>query len=283
MRLIRAELLKARRRSATWIVLVVTLVLMGVLYLLSGPVFQGLGVIEFPAAYVPIGQFAYGLGGLLALIYAAAFIGADWNWGVIRNVVARGESRVAYLLAKAAALAILLGIALLILFAFGIVMSYVTGLVWGVPVASPLRGDGLTDLLAWIGLGFPVLLQRAAIGFTVAVLLRSQLAGAIVGVLFFFGESIVRFMLLFLSFGSRGLDPGGPGFQPLENQWYQFLPITIGDYVVGAAPGSINLQGALEGLLIEPVPLNLALPAVLIYLALTVGLALVVFRRQEIA
>ncbi|HUR16742.1 MAG TPA: ABC transporter permease, partial [Candidatus Limnocylindrales bacterium] len=202
MRLVKAELLKARRRSATWIVLVVTLVLMGVLYLLSGPVFKGLGVIEFPQAYVVIGQFAYGLGGLLALIYAAAFVGADWNWGVIRNVVARGESREAYLLAKAAALAILLGIALLILFLFGIVMSYVTGFAWDVPVASPLRAEGLSDLLTWIGLGFPVLLQRAAIGFAVAVILRSQLAGSIVGVMFFFGESIVRYMLIFLSVGA---------------------------------------------------------------------------------
>ncbi len=281
MRLIRAELLKARRRSATWIVLIVTLVLMGILYLLSGPVFKGLGVIEFPQAYVVIGQFAYGLGGLLALIYAAAFVGADWNWGVVRNVIARGESRVAYLLAKAAALAIMFALALVILFLFGIVMSYVTGIVWGVPVASPLRADGLTDFLTWIGLGYPVLIQRAAIGFAVAVILRSQLAGAIVGVMFFFGESIVRFMLIFLSVGSRGLEGLGEG--AIDNQWYQFLPVTIGDYVVSAAPGSVNLQGEFENLLIKPVPLSLALPAVLIYLVVAIGISLIIFRRQEIA
>src|SRR5688500_15434606 len=106
MRLVRAELLKARRRQATWVLLIVMLVIMAVIYLIAGAAFQELEIIEFPGAYALIGQFAFGLGGLLALVYAAAFVGADWSWGVVRNVVARGESRSAYLLAKAIALAI---------------------------------------------------------------------------------------------------------------------------------------------------------------------------------
>src|SRR5512141_2067660 len=121
MRLVRAELLKARRRQATWVLLIVALVLMAVTYLLVGWGIQsarqytgdfgsglGLNVLEFPAQYSTIGQFAFGLGGLLAVVFTAAFVGADWNWGVLRNVVARGESRAIYLLAKAAAVAILL-------------------------------------------------------------------------------------------------------------------------------------------------------------------------------
>ena len=282
MRLIRAELLKARRRQATWVLLIAMLAIMGLIYLVAGIGFRALGAIEFPGAYALIGQFGFGLGGLLALVYAAALVGADWNWGVIRQVIARGESRTMYLLAKAAALAILLAIALVIIFAFGIVMTYLSGAIWGVPVASPLRGRGLFNLVDWLVLTYPVLLHRAVIGMAVAVILRSQLAGAIVGVVLFLGEPILRLMFIGLTMAGANFDGFVDGIQRLGLQWWQFLPITVGDYVANAAPGAVNLQGSFEGLFIEPVPLALGLPAVLIYLALTVGAALLAFNRQEI-
>ena len=282
MRLIRAELLKARRRRATWVMLIVMLVIMGLIYLVAGAAFQLLGVIEFPAAYALISQFAFGLGGLLALVYAAAFVGADWNWGVVRNVIARGESRTAYLLAKAAALAVMFAIALVLIFLFGIVMTYVTGLIWSVPVVSPLRGRGLQDLADWLVLTYPVILQRAAIGLVVAVLLRSQLAGAVVGVLLYLGEPIIRFTLTLFTFGAVLEDRFMNNFEPGPNQWFQFLPITIGDYVVQGAPGAVNLQNSLEGLLIKPVPVEIGMLAVLIYLLVTIAIGIFFFNRQEI-
>jgi ABC-type transport system involved in multi-copper enzyme maturation permease subunit len=282
VRLLRAELLKARRRQATWVLLLVMMAIMAAIYLIAGVGFQTAGIIEFPGAYGLISQFAFGLGGLLGLVYAAALVGADWNWGVVRNVVARGESRTNYLLAKAGALAIILGVALLVIFAFGIVMTYVTGLLFGVPVASPLRGRGLQDLADWLVLVYPVLLQRAAIGLAVAVVLRSQLAGAVVGVLLYLGEPIVRLTFTFLTFGGRGLE-GIIGGEPVGPEWFQFLPITVGDYVVNAAPGAFNLQGSLEGFFLRPVPLDQGLLAVGIYLAVTVLIAIAALNRQEIA
>lgn len=283
MRLIRAELLKARRRQATWVMLGVFLILMGLIYLLAGSAFKFMGIIEFPAAYALIGQFAFGLGGILAVVYAAAFVGADWNWGVLRNVIARGESRALYLLAKAVALAILLGIAIVIVFAFGILMTYVTGLVWGVPVASPLRGNGLADLVEWLALGYPVLIQRAMLGLAVAVLLRSQLAGAVVGIVLYLGESIIRLMLTGAALIGRAGQGFEGGFQPIGPEWFQYLPISVGDYVVNAAPGgATSISGGLEQFLLKPVPLELALPTVLIYLVLSITLAVVALNRQEI-
>ncbi|MGI8929359.1 MAG: ABC transporter permease subunit [Candidatus Limnocylindrales bacterium] len=283
MRLIRAELLKARRRQATWVMLGVFLILMGLIYLVAGSAFKFIGIIEFPAAYALVGQFAFGLGGILAVVYAAAFVGADWNWGVLRNVIARGESRARYLLAKAVALAILLGIALLIVFAFGIVMTYVTGLIWGVPVASPLRGNGLADLVEWLAFGYPVLIQRAMLGLAVAVLLRSQLAGAVVGIVLYLGESIIRLMLTGAALIGRAQEPFEGGFQPIGPEWFQYLPISVGDYVVNAAPGGqTSISGGIEQFLLRPVPLELALPTVLIYLVLSITLAVVALNRQEI-
>jgi ABC-type transport system involved in multi-copper enzyme maturation permease subunit len=301
MRLIRAELLKARRRSATYVLLIVALVLMGITYLLIGWGMQtardmtgdfggglGLDVFEFPAQYSTIGQFAFGIGGLLAVVYAAAFAGADWNWGVLRNVIARGESRANYLLAKAAALAILLALGTLIVFALGILLVYVTGFMFGLPVSSPLRGRGLQDLIENLVIGYPVLLQRAALGFAVAVVLRSQLAGAVVGIALYVGEAFLTTILTGITIASSfGNVFNQGGFQPIGPEWYQFLPISIGGNVLSALPGSSAAAaavggGGFQGLLLRPVPLELALPAVLIYLAVAVGVAIFALNRQEI-
>ncbi len=286
MRLIRAELLKMRRRTATYVVLIVALVLMALTYLATGSAYQFIGLIEFPGAYALIAQFAFALGGLLAIVYSAAFVGSDWNWGVLRNVIARGESRGRYLLAKAAALAIVFAIALLIVFAVGIALTYLQGFIYGVPVGSPLRGRGLFNLVDWLVLGFPVLLQRAALGFAVAVLLRSQLAGAVVGIILFLGESLITSILTVVTFGSRFITGGGGlnGFEPIGPEWFQFLPISIGGNVLNALPGGGGPvgEGGIQNLLIRPVPIEIALPGVLIYLVASLAVAVVALNRQEI-
>jgi ABC-type transport system involved in multi-copper enzyme maturation permease subunit len=289
MRLVRAELLKIRRRQSTWVMLIVALVLMGLIFLIAGIAFKALGIIEFPQAYSYLSQFTFGLGGLLAVVYAASYVGADWNWGVVRNVVARGESRTNYLLAKAAALAIVLAVAVLIMFGVGLVLAYVTGALYGVPVSNPLRGRGLQDLFDNLVLGYPVLLERAALGFAVAVILRSQLAGAVIAIILFLGESILKTILTGLTLAgmiTNGFEPGGAGFdfQQPGPEWYQFLPISVGDYVVGAAPGTTaSLGGGLEQFLLKPVPLEQALTAVVIYGVIAMVLAVIAINRQEIA
>lgn len=285
MRLVRAELLKIRRRQATWVMLILSVVLMAMLYLLGSLGFVMAGIIEFPAAYGGISQFAFGLGGLLAVVYSAMYVGSDWNWGVVRNVVARGESRTNYLLAKAAALAIVFAIFVLIMYAVGIVMAYVAGLFHGLPVASPLRGRGLQDLVENIVIGYPVLLERAAIGFAVAVALRSQLAGAVVGIVLFLGESVVKFTMIGVSFAQRadGFLRGEGSAELIGPEWYQFLPVSVGDYAVGAAPGgSAGITAIVEQFLIRPVPLAQAMVAISIYLVVAMAIAILAFRRQEI-
>ncbi|CAN5694182.1 hypothetical protein BH24CHL5_BH24CHL5_08280 [soil metagenome] len=285
MTLIRAELLKIRRRQATWVMLGLALFLLVIIFLLGSVTFQITGSIEFPAAYAGISQFAFGLGGLLAVVYSAAFVGADWNWGVLRNVVARGESRARYMLAKAAALAIVLAIATVLIYLVGIVLAFVAGMLFNLPVESPLRGRGLQDLVDNLLLGYPVLLERASLGFAVAVVLRSQLAGAVVGIVFFLGESILKFTLLGATLAGRAGDFIGSGgsIELIGPEWYQFLPVGVGDYVIGAAPGgSGGLTNIIEQFLIRPVPLPLALLSVAIYLVSAMTVAIVVLNRQEI-
>src|SRR3954464_11252945 len=142
--LIRAELLKIRRRQATYVVLAVALFLMVAIFFVAGAAgaFAINGLIEFPGSYSFINQFCFGLGGLLAIVYAAAYVGADWNWGVVRNVVARGEGRERYLLAKFVSVAIVLALATVLRVAVCFVLLYLQALIYNVPVANPFRANG---------------------------------------------------------------------------------------------------------------------------------------------
>jgi hypothetical protein len=247
------------------------------------------GIVEFPQAYGVIGEFTFGTGSILAMVFAAAFVGADWNWGVLRNVIARGESRMNYLLAKAVALALVLAIFAVVMFLVGIIATHLSGMAHGIAVASPFRGRGLQDLLEWLVLGYPVLLQRAALGVAVAVVLRSQLAGAVVGVVLYVGEAaLTTFLTLATFFGRFGgqFDPdtaAGP-FTPIGPEWFQFLPISMGGNVLSAAPGGgvAGSSSGVQDLFLRPVPLDLALALVIIYGTIAIGAAIISLNRQEI-
>lgn len=292
--LIRAELLKIRRRQATYVLLVIELVLTAIVFLATGRYWQLQELISFPQGFAFIQQTAFQLGGLIAIVFAAAYVGSDWNWGVLRNVVARGESRERYLLAKFIALAIVLAIGLLIEFAACFVLLYLVGAIYNVPMANPLRGTGLQDIGVWLVFGFPVLLQRAAIGFAVAAIFRSQLAGAVVGIVLFLVELVVTTILTLLTVSSRFTDGGGPfgggrggdigAIQPSGPEWFQFLPISIGGNVFNALPGAGGPgSGDINSIFLQPVPFTQALLGVFVYMIGALVIAMVVVRRQEIA
>ena len=136
------------------------------------------------------------------MVYAAAFVGADWNWGVLRNVIARGESRSSYLLAKAAAIGDRAGhrvcssssrpaFVLIYVRSFDrpACPSAIRSARHGADGPAPISSSSASASC----------FERAAIGFAVAVVLRSQLAGAVVGIVLFLGESVVTAILTVIS------------------------------------------------------------------------------------
>ncbi|MFN8621916.1 MAG: hypothetical protein U0869_14385 [Chloroflexota bacterium] len=280
MRLVRAELLKLRKRWATYIVLAIVLGLMALVYLLIGVLARGTAsgtaglITGFPNGYGVINQFVFGLGSLLAVAYAAAVVGADWSFGVMRVFIARGESRTRYVLAKAIGLAIMLAIGVLIAYAAGMALSAVASSLLGQPLGQPFGSQGIHDLVASLVLGTFVLFQRAAIGFMVAMVLRSQLAGVVVGIVLYIAEPILTTILLALSFG-------GLRAVSLDTvQWYQFLPFSIGSSLLehAAAGGQTGSR-----ITLTPVPLEPALAAVAIYLVASLAIAMLALRRAEVA
>ncbi len=265
MRLLGAELLKLRRRWASYVVLGVLLVLMTLVYVLIGltsPHGGGVAsnlVIRFPSAYAVINQFIFGLGSLLAVSYAAAIGGADWNWGVLRVIVARGEGRSRYIGVKFLGLAIVLHRGR----------------------AHRLRGRHRADLRGRRARGLlgrrsagrrgchdprPVPRVRhiraaatAAIGFAVAVLLRSQVAGVVVGIVLYIGESILSTILVAISFG------GSAFRRPRHDARLAVVPVPALQHrrqrpVGRDHPSSIS--GDLSRMLLQPVSLGAAAVAV---------------------
>lgn len=288
MRLIRAELMAMRRRAATYVVLGVLLAVMGLIYLVVGLTSSGPGnfasdVVAFPQAFSVIGQLVFGLGSLIAVIYAAAIAGGDWNWGIPRIVLSRGESRVTYVLAKAVALAIVLGIGVLIAYAAGIALVYMAAAMSGVAAGDPFGGTAMEQLLKSLGLGYPVLIERAAIALAVAILLRSQLAGIVIGIVLYIGEGILGGIMLAIALSSRF---GGGSLEdltePFGPEWYQYLPFTVGDSVLAAAASS-GADGGFEEIFLRPVPLEQALVAVAAYAVVALAVAVVSVWRAEIS
>ncbi len=284
IRLLRAELLKLRRRWASYVVLGMLLVLMPLVYVLIGFTSERGGgvatnlVIRFPSAYAVIDQFVFGLGSLLAVSYAAAIGGADWNWGVLRVIVARGEGRARYILAKFLGLTIACIVGVLIAYAAGILLTFLGAALAGSSAGDPFAGEGTTTLGRSLAYGTFVLLQRAAIGFAVAVLLRSQVAGVVVGIVLYIGENILSTVLLAITFGGSALS----GLTTThDTQWFQFLPFSIGDSVLSAASASVG--GDLSRMLLEPVALGTAVAATAAYLVLALAVAMVATERAEIA
>jgi ABC-type transport system involved in multi-copper enzyme maturation permease subunit len=176
-----------------------------------------LALVTFPGAYDLILSFLFGLGGLFAVIYGAAIAGSEWTWGTLKTAVVRGESRSRYLLATFAAIAVVLAVGLLIAFVIGVAAAALGSTIAGIP----LDGIGDTAMLGTLpehfARGWVAITATAALGFAVATLARSQLAGIGVGIAFYFGETfagiflpdVVRYLPFHLSQAAVG---GGGGF-----------------------------------------------------------------------
>ena len=236
MRVFAATLRKLVRRPATWVTLGLAIGLLSLILLLVGATLQevppgasrsaSLLFVTFPGAYVIVLSFVLGLGGLFAVIYGAAIAGSEWGWGTLKSAVARGESRWHYIAATFAAVALLLGLGLVIAYAAGILSAILAGRLAGVAATGlddPRILGELPDHLArsWLAIA-----EQGAVGFAVATLARSQLAGIGVGVGLYFAE---QFADLFLP------------------DIVQYLPfhvanaaVNLGGLATGGAPGAIG-------------------------------------------
>jgi len=200
MRLFRSNLRKLVRRPATFVTF---LLLAGLVLLIMVAVTAASRqstdtqseiasqlFLTFPGAWSLVLSVVLGIGGLLALVYGAAIAGSEWGWGTLKAAVARGESRSRYTLTGYAAVVVMLWAVLLVTYAIGIVAAVAGASIAGISLSgiwdqAALRQ--LPDLFARAALGVAM---EAALGFAIATVARSQLAGIGAGIGIYFAEGI---------------------------------------------------------------------------------------------
>jgi ABC-2 type transport system permease protein len=266
--LLRSRLSIQLRRTATWVLLIALVVIMAMVFASVGVVAQrggtgvsgdaGLILVTFPGAYDQVLSFVLGLGGLFVVIFGASVAGSEWAWGTLKLAVTRGQRRASYMVVTFLAVAILTVFGFLLVYFTGVAAAFIGAMIGGVPT------DGISDTAALSALpnklvrGLVALSAEGAIGFAIATLARSQLAGIGVGIALYFGGT---FLALFL-----------PGI-------VKWLPFNAATAVVGGASGF----GGGAGFTIQQLEPNVALVVVVFWLLAAIGLTAVYVERAEIA
>jgi ABC-type transport system involved in multi-copper enzyme maturation permease subunit len=198
VRIFLSGLRKLVRRPATWVTIGLLVGLLLLVFLAVGAMARQLGgqqggqnailLVTFPAAYELVLGFILGLGGLLSIVYAAAVAGSEWTWGTLKAAVARGESRSQYVLASFGSIVLLIAFGLLLAFAIGVAGAVAGAVLAGVPTTGITDSAALAPLPEHLARGWVGLVEQAALGYAVATVARSQLAGVGVGIAAYFGE-----------------------------------------------------------------------------------------------
>jgi hypothetical protein len=172
-------------------------------------------IITFPGAYTQILSFVLGIGGLFAVIYGAAVAGSEWNWGTLKAAVARGESRSRYMLTSFAAIGVVIAVGVLIVYGVGVVAGLIGAKIAGVSITGLGDSATLGSLPRLLARGWLGVVEEGAIGFAVATLARSQLAGIGAGIGLYFAETFARVFLpdimKYLPFDAATAAVGGGG------------------------------------------------------------------------
>lgn len=255
MRLLVAGLRKLIRRPATFVTFGLLVGLLALILIAvsatarepgAGPgARMGLLLVTFPGAYTAILGFVVGLGGLFAVIYGAAIAGSEWTWGTLKSAVARGESRSRYQLLGFAAIAIMVGVGLLGALAIGVAVAVIGANIAGVSTAGLDDSATLRSLPEMLARGWLAMVEEGALGFAIATLARSQLAGIGAGIAFYFAENfagiflpdIVKFMPFNAAsavVGSTGGFSGGDGGGILTRLEPDAAMLVVVAWLVGA-------------------------------------------------
>ena len=275
--LISAELLKIRKRRATWIMYGVFLAFASFFLIAIRPIMaadDGKESIEFVAANLvmrfPMGfalliRVFFELGEFILVVLAGLVVGSEFGWGTVRQVMARGASRNRYLGAKLAAIAVVVAIGMLLTLIIGIGIMVVGDLLvdrWDPDFPSGFASELAGDTLRTFGLVFVF----AVLGYCIAILTRSAAGGVGLGLGFLFVETI--FTGLFFFFGGVWRDVASFFLTNLANAAIKANRLGVGDFF-GGPP--IEEQ--------SPVTAGLYLA---VYVVVLLGISFWVFNRRDI-
>jgi ABC-2 type transport system permease protein len=184
---VRAELLIARKRASTWILLAIW----GLLSLMFAYVVPYVSYLNGPgrgslAELLPeslvgnlMGGFPF-FGGVLALMLGVLTFGSEYGWGTLKTLFTQRPGRLQIFGAKLLALAATLVVFVVAVFALGALASSAIALREGVDFAWPSAWLVLRGLAA----GWLVLAVWAALGALLAILSRGTALAIGIGILY---------------------------------------------------------------------------------------------------
>jgi ABC-2 type transport system permease protein len=241
----RGELFKLIRRPGIWVLVILLLVLAVVIgyaisYLVDtfgssagsqglpqGTTLADFKVALYPENFVKDTFSTWGaLGGVFALIMGVLVQGSEFGWGTIKTLYTQRFGRLTMLFGKIAALAVLVLVMVVALFAVDAASSWVVALIDGKPVAFP----GADVILQAIVAGFLIFGFWAVFGFALATIFRQSAMAIGLGLAYALVVELLIFSLL------RGF--GGKVVQQIE-QWF---PIANTGYLAQSF-GEIKFKG----------------------------------------
>jgi len=147
-------------------------------------------LVSFPGAYDGIlamfGRFA----GLYAALFGAAIAGSEWTWGTLKSAIARGESRARYVTTLYGSIATIIALWLAIFFAVGAAGAVLASTLSGASTAGASDAATLGRLPEQFLRSWFAIVAQGALGFAIATLTRSQLAGVGVAIGLYLGETV---------------------------------------------------------------------------------------------
>ncbi len=272
MRLLVGELRKLVRRPAAYVTLAIELAIVVIIYIAVAARFGSIAagspeqlqeqegirlLLTFPSAYGGALGFVTGLGGLLAMAFAAAAAGADWGWGMVKVAVARGESRMRYVLAKLVGVELMLVLGFAVSLGVALAAALVAGRIAGIPATGIDDAATLQQLPGDIVRGYLGIAEQAAIGFAIATVARSQLAGLGAGIAIYFAEQfatiflpdIVKYLPFHVATAAVGVTvvaggPGGGGASTAHLDQSTALLLVLAYLVAGAVVSAAFVERA---------------------------------------
>jgi ABC-2 type transport system permease protein len=282
-KIIRAEFLKLRKRSLTWILLYVLIGIMVLLHLLlflisritlPGEAPPGMGDLEsllglplsIPFALTMLSSF----GAVLAVILVASSIGNEYNWRTIRIALISSEGRLKFLAAKLISVGILVLIGMVIGLATGFAMGLITTAIGGNSFDFSFATSGyLWDQFLQFWRTFFILLPFILLGSLFALLGRSAMPGISLGIGILFLEPIIT------------------SFMGLAGGWVSRIP----DYLFNANVNAINalnelpLSGGFGGGIgsASQIPSVFhAFTILSVYIVIFIGASFYIFRKRDV-
>jgi ABC-type transport system involved in multi-copper enzyme maturation permease subunit len=241
----RGELFKFVRRPAVWVLVILLLLLaVGLGYVITylidtfappsasqglppGTKLSDFKVALYPQNFVKDTFSTWGsLGGVFALIMGVLVQGSEYGWGTIKTLFTQRYGRLTMLFGKLTALAVLVLVMVVALFAVDAVASVIIVTIDGKPIDFPAADVIFKAIVA----GFLIFGFWAVFGFTLATVFRQSAMAIGLGLAY----ALVVELLIFSLLNALGAS--------VVNQIHQWFPIANTGYLA-ASFGSINFRG----------------------------------------